>query len=142
MIEGHLNDPRWNIFNMSLNPTTAQVNGTTVFHSESCISLTISYVDPTLTIKSGTVQGGDGGDSFDDFTSTRRVVTEIRVWAGRYIDAIQIVYSDAPAPKRGGNGGNDHTFTVEADDQIVRIDGRGGRYIDQLQFFTKKGDFF
>jgi len=95
--------------------------------------------EQTVRIWSGSVQGGNGGDPFDDFHSDRRVVTEIRVWAGKYIDAIQVVYSGSAASKRGGDGGQSYTFSLENNEKIVRIDGRGAKYIDQLQFFTDTG---
>ena len=69
-------------------------------------------------------------------------MTEIRVRAAKYIDAIQVVYGETSAPTHGGKGGQEHTFQLDDDERIVRIEGRGAKYIDQLQFFTNKGDFF
>jgi hypothetical protein len=134
---------------MSLNPTDSRTvldvenTGTAVFSSWILYLVNnIIYVDQTIRIWSGSVQGGNGGGPFDDFHSDRRVVTEVRVWAGKFIDTIQVVYSGSAAPKHSGNGGQSYTFSLENKEKIVRIDGRGAKYIDQLQFFTDTGDFF
>lgn len=131
---------------MSLNPTdsgTVLAKGTTDFAFWILYLVNnIIYVGPTVHTWSSSVQGGPGGRPFDDFNSARGAVTEIRVWGAQYIDAIQVVYKDDVGPKHGGSGGQSYTFSLGNDEKIVRIDGRGTKYIDQLQFFTNKGDFF
>lgn len=93
--------------------------------------------DPGSTpIWSSPGEGGSGGNPFDDFQPSLGGVTEIRVWADKYIDAIQVAYVDTVTPKHGGGGGHAYTFFLDTDEKIVKINGRGSKYIDQLQFFT------
>lgn len=96
-----------------------------------------------MKVRSSTVQGRNGGLPFDDYHPTRQVVTEIRVRATQYIVAIQVVYEGyGTAPQHGGGGGDTSHFCLDEGEKIVRIDGRAAALIDQLQFFTSKGDFF
>lgn len=67
--------------------------------------------DPGSTpIWSSPGEGGSGGNPFDDFQPSLGGVTEIRVWADKYIDAIQVAYVDTVTPKHGGGGGHAYTF--------------------------------
>lgn len=96
--------------------------------------------DPGSTpIWSSPGEGGSGGNPFDDSQPSLGGVTEIRVWADKYIDAIQVAYVDTVTPKHGGGGGHAYTFFLDTDEKIVKINGRGSKYIDQLQFFTDIG---
>lgn len=64
--------------------------------------------------------------------------------AGEYIDGIQFCYTRKGqpfnAPAHGGNGGTDYEFRLSPGEHIVRIEGRAGKYVDQLRFITNKGD--
>jgi hypothetical protein len=65
------------------------------------------------------------------------------VRAAAYVDEIQVVYRfSGPAPPHGGQGGVPYVFALDRDEHIVRIEGRSALYIDQLQFFTNKGEIY
>lgn len=90
--------------------------------------------------------GGDGGSPFDIFHSVNDIIAarlvEVRVRSACFIKAIQMVYSyedqTFATPWYGGSGGTESFFTLEPGELIVRIEGRSGTVIDQLQFVTDK----
>ena len=51
--------------------------------------------------------GGTGGEPFNDEGSipSGAFVTEVRVWAGSLVDAVQMVLNTGALPKHGGGGG-------------------------------------
>lgn len=88
--------------------------------------------------------GGNGGHEFHGYTvPDGATLREIRVNAGFYVDGIQLVYSDASGalvemPHIGGKGGLHHTLTLDADEYVIGVSGRCGRYIDSIRFHTNK----
>lgn len=88
--------------------------------------------------------GGAGGRDFNNYTVPDGArITAVHVWASRYVDALQIVYSDADGnvdtlPRIGGEGGEDYVFALEADEYLTGISGRSGWYIDELRIHTNK----
>jgi predicted flap endonuclease-1-like 5' DNA nuclease len=88
--------------------------------------------------------GGNGGHEFDQYLiPTGGRLREIRVNAGLYVDGLQFVCEDASGavvelPHLGGKGGFHHTITLDADEYLVGISGRSGRYVDSIRFHTSK----
>ena len=89
--------------------------------------------------------GGTGGSAFsDDLTQTSQI-TQISIWSGSEVDAIQTTWSKQGGStftgvKHGGNGGSLSTITLASGEYITRVDGRSGARTDQLTFFTNKGN--
>jgi hypothetical protein len=90
------------------------------------------------------VFGGNGGANFSDteFQSGVRI-TEVRVYTGNYIDAVQLGYEfqdgrTVAGPRRGGPGGRENIFRLDRDEYITGISGRYGNYIDSLTIQTNK----
>jgi predicted flap endonuclease-1-like 5' DNA nuclease len=88
--------------------------------------------------------GGNGGHEFDQYLiPPGGRLREIRVNAGLYVDGLQFVCEDASGsvvelPHLGGKGGFHHTITLDADEYLVGISGRSGRYVDSIRFHTSK----
>ncbi len=88
--------------------------------------------------------GGAGGQEFTEYTIPMgATLNEIHVFTDRYIDALQIVYTDATGqtvtlPKVGGLGGEQHVFTLEADEYLTGISGHTDWYLDSIRFHTNK----
>jgi hypothetical protein len=88
--------------------------------------------------------GGFGGSAFTDGQVFDREIAEVRVHAGAFVDAIQLVYRDKTgtqylADKHGGSGGNQQTLTLSPGEYVVEINGKHGWYIDRLIVKTSKG---
>lgn len=87
--------------------------------------------------------GGSGGDWFGDEVPADGVgVTQILVWHGDYIDAIQLRYSDGTTtPKHGGSGGNVTTFALGPEEFIFVLSGEYGDYVNSLSVSTNVQTF-
>jgi hypothetical protein len=87
--------------------------------------------------------GGSGGNWFGDGVPADGVgVSQILVWHGDYIDAIQLKFSDGTmTPKHGGSGGNLTTFALGPGEFISMLSGRYGSYIDSLTISTNVKNF-
>jgi len=90
------------------------------------------------------VFGGNGGANFSDteFQSGVRI-TEVRVYTGNYVDAVQLGYEyqdgrTVAGLRRGGPGGRENVFRLDRDEYITGISGRYGNYIDSLTIQTNK----
>jgi len=92
-------------------------------------------------------RGGSGGSGFtDNLTETCQIRTVI-IRHGRYVDAIQIVWTTptgqlVTGPRRGGGGGARSSFNLADGESIAAVVGRSGAYIDQLEFRTNRGRLF
>lgn len=88
--------------------------------------------------------GGEGGQEFNDCTMPiGATLNEIHIFAERYIDALQLVYTDASGqtvttPRAGGQGGEPYVFALDDDEYLTGISGRTDWYVDQLRFHTNK----
>ncbi|SFN27158.1 jacalin-like lectin [Nitrosomonas communis] len=96
--------------------------------------------------------GGWGGTAFEDpLVSASVRVTKIRVTAGCYVYRVKFEYSSgAKQTDHGGSGpslcplswvgpiAEEQSFDLDQDEFIRGINGRSGRYIDQLEFVTNK----
>jgi hypothetical protein len=88
--------------------------------------------------------GGTGGSAFSDPDIPLGArISEVRVWAGDHIDAIQAVYLQANGRvlegiRHGGSGGRMQSFRLDSDEYITGISGRYGDYIDSLRIQTNK----
>jgi predicted flap endonuclease-1-like 5' DNA nuclease len=86
--------------------------------------------------------GGHGGHELQGYAIPAGAqVREIRINAGLYVDGLQLVYSDAAGstvemPHIGGRGGLHHTITLAADEYVIGVSGRCGRYIDSISIHT------
>ncbi|MFN8483755.1 MAG: jacalin-like lectin [Anaerolineae bacterium] len=87
--------------------------------------------------------GGSGGAPFtDDLTNVVRLA-QIIIRHGAWVDAIQCSWemlggSLSVGVQHGGNGGVADVITLAPDENITRISGRSGVYIDQLVITTTK----
>ena len=90
--------------------------------------------------------GGGGGDYFS--TGAVGKVKSVNLRSGKLIDSIQLVYTDynngfRVSDKKGGDGGVPRSFTADvylpANEAIVSVEVRYGKYIDNLRFITNKG---
>ena len=114
-----------------------------------CVMTSLAIVlESTFTFSqqsgSTSIAGGRGGNSFSDPQPAAGArVTEVRIWSGEGIDAIQMVYttvsgSSAMAVHHGGSGGRLSVFRLDADEYITGISGRYGEVIDSVRIHTNK----
>jgi hypothetical protein len=88
--------------------------------------------------------GGRGGSEFSaDTIASGARISEVRVYAGDRIDAIQVVYSLSDGrvvegARRGGGGGRVQKFALDSDEYIIGLSGRCGDQIDSLRIHTNK----
>lgn len=88
--------------------------------------------------------GGNGGHEFSGYAAPNGAkLCVIHVNSGLFVDGIQLVYSGTDGvlvelPHVGGKGGLHHTVTLDADEYLVGISGRCGRYVDSIRFHTNK----
>ena len=86
--------------------------------------------------------GGSGGADFiDDNISEGARIIEVRIEAGDFIDAVQMIYSfpegrPTEAVRHGGRGGRVTSFRLERGEYIVGLSGRCGKYVDSLRIHT------
>jgi hypothetical protein len=108
------------------------------------VILAFGTLEFAQTISQTQVTGGTGGKAFQDTSipSDARIL-EVRIFAGNFIDGVQLVYSlpdsrTATSTLHGGAGGNVNTFRLDANEYIVGISGRYGKYIDSLRIHTNR----
>jgi len=99
---------------------------------------------PSTQVAQTNLAGGNGGSAFadQDVPSGARL-SEIRIWSGDGIDALQAVYqladgSQQQGARRGGSGGNAFVLRLDADEYLIGISGRAGQRVDSLRFVTNK----
>lgn len=80
--------------------------------------------------------GGTTGVSFEETSSSK--ITNIEIRAGMYLDAVNVTRQDGTVVKHGGNGGTLHSFHLDNDEYICKIELGYSKFIDQLTFFTTK----
>jgi Jacalin-like lectin domain len=89
--------------------------------------------------------GGTGGNEFEDDAPTASCkIHTINLWGGAYLDAIQIIWINEKGnliygEKHGGNGGSFITLTLRPDENIYKVGGKRGAYIDSIYFITSHG---
>lgn len=94
--------------------------------------------------KSINIAGGPGGTPFTDYAVPQQArISELRIYASQYIDAVQLVYTTADGetavmPRIGGLGGEATLIPLADDEYITGISGRCGWYIDQMRIHTNK----
>lgn len=77
--------------------------------------------------------GGDGGERFSDleedlsFAELKQkyesvAVSEVKLWAGNWVDKLQMIWETEPLPERGGSGGNSSSLKIEAGDYLKAIE--------------------
>jgi hypothetical protein len=107
-------------------------------------SLGIIYKDVVSGAPIRTSQANDteSGDEFTDpdIPSENRILA-INIWAGIYIDALQLIYTDPDdnvtyGTKHGGGGGTLHVFELAENEFITKVSGKYGDYIDSMTIET------
>jgi hypothetical protein len=88
--------------------------------------------------------GGNGGHEFaDDAIVPGERVSEVRIRAGRTVDAVQIIHKNASGARHefsqhGDNGGDLHVFTLDENEFITGISGRFGATVDSISIHTTR----
>ena len=81
--------------------------------------------------------GGIGGSDFADTPSPEVRITALTVWHGKWVDAIQVFWSDGTSsPKHGGGSGDGTTIPLADGEYLVGIFGRYGEKVDSIGFVT------
>lgn len=89
--------------------------------------------------------GGTGGGPFETPPS-ELAISEIQVFAGDRIDAIELIWiNGTSSPKFGGPGGGENQFVIAAGDYLAAIEGSVEFFdnsvrVSSLQLFPKKGN--
>ena len=101
-------------------------------------------------IKQSGVSGGGGGSAWDDGVLSHSPaivgVKSINIRHGNQVDAIQVTYlladgSTYTASKHGGSGGSGSSFTLAANEMIIRVEGKTNHVlVDQVTFITQTPD--
>lgn len=90
-------------------------------------------------ISDTTMFGGNGGDPFEDATTTAKL-KEIRVRSGGRVDSFQCVYDNGTKTAyHGGQGGTDFIFRLGKDEAIITVNVWAQDTIYGIQFRTTKG---
>ncbi|KAG2497127.1 hypothetical protein HYH03_004718 [Edaphochlamys debaryana] len=83
---------------------------------------------------------GGGGSQFTPFVdappSAGAQLTGIRVYAGSWINAIQVAYNGVWGPRRGGSGGTMQELILASGEVATRAVVRAGGYVDGIVFTT------
>ena len=90
-----------------------------------------------------TLTGGGGGNSFADNPPQGARITEVRVWSGDRVDAIQAIYllpdgRTVDGTRHGGSGGRSTRFQLDRDEYIIGMSGRYGEVIDSIRIHTNR----
>ena len=100
----------------------------------------VSGVPPTTS--QSTEFGGRGGRAFDDKNDNIVGIIGMRIRSGNQIDSIQVTYrlkdgSIYEAPRHGGTGGSESSFTLADGEVLVRMEGMtNGVLVDMLTFYS------
>lgn len=83
--------------------------------------------------------GSGGGSPWEDpqFVTMNGPITKVVIRCGNAIDNIQFFYGGSPGDTHGGGGGEEKTYEVPAGFEIVRVRGRAGWTLDNLQFVVR-----
>jgi hypothetical protein len=88
--------------------------------------------------------GGIGGSSFQSLPPSENYrLFQVIIRSGKYIDAIEFVWTDGinyvSSGMKGGTGGSYRTFYIPNNQLISKVTGRSGLYIDRLTFHLTNG---
>jgi hypothetical protein len=94
--------------------------------------------------KTSPLYGGTGGNGFSDKTAATGPLTSVAINSGWWIDSIQGISRAGALAVHGGKGGNRTTFTLAANEYIVRVYGVYGAssYVGKISFATSTGRVF
>jgi hypothetical protein len=89
--------------------------------------------------------GGEGGQAFADDLTEVVQIKSITIRHGRYVDSIQTTWlmtsgHTHQGPRHGGDGGTEDKIVLADGEFITSITGRAASYVDQLTFYTNKGN--
>lgn len=108
----------------------------------------LEYIQPIYSNgNNGIGHGGTGGSTKSWSLDTGAVLTEIKIWSGKYIDAIQFISDNrsdssknvTKSLKFGGSGGKLTELKIEKGRELIGISGKCGSWIDSLQFTFSAG---
>lgn len=85
--------------------------------------------------------GGNGGSKFDACAGGK--VRGLHIRSGAWIDAVQVIYSNAQGQEDstnrfGGQGGGLGAFMLEAGERIIRVGFTTGQYVNSISIETDK----
>ncbi|MEJ2111626.1 MAG: hypothetical protein P8Z37_17300 [Acidobacteriota bacterium] len=95
-------------------------------------------------IASTGISGGRGGFQFSDSDIPQGArVLEIRVFAGDWVDAVQIIYTlpngrIVESARHGGSGGRQNIFRLDSDEYVTGVSGRYGPDVPET-FWMRSG---
>jgi len=90
------------------------------------------------------IAGGRGGSPFSDSAiPSGAIVSEVHVYSGELVDALQLLYTlpDGRTQlglRHGGSGGRQNIFQLGSDEYIIGLSGRYGDYLDSIRIHTNK----
>lgn len=90
------------------------------------------------------IVGGRGGSEFSDPDIPEEArVLEVRVFSGKYVDAVQMIYilpdgRVREGARHGGSGGSRNSFRLDSDEYITGISVRYGEFLDSIRIHTNK----
>lgn len=93
--------------------------------------------------------GGGGGRTFSDINwppqASDQVLAqqakplEVRVRVGRYVDQVQMLWTNREFPARGGEGSSLEAFVLDSNEYIVNVRLTGKRYVGSIELITSQG---
>lgn len=101
----------------------------------------------SLSVAVGEMKGTTSGPSFDMLASISDPfpanLKTVKVRCGSRIDAIECIFKlpdgrEFSTGRKGGGGGGEQIFTLNENERIIRVEGRGASRIDRVQFFTNQ----
>ena len=111
---------------------------------------TKSPTDAPVVLLQSNLFGGTGGSFFDDYEDNNNIagIVGMRIHAGDQVDSIQVTYrlndgTTYTAPRRGGAGGGEHTFTLADGEKLTRMDVMTNEVVvDRLTFYSSLNNVY
>ena len=111
---------------------------------------TESPTDAPVVLLQSNLFGGTGGSFFDDYEDNNNIagIVGMRIHAGDQVDSIQVTYrlndgTTYTAPRRGGAGGGENTFTLADGEKLTRMDVMTNEVVvDRLTFYSNLNNVY